>query len=52
MKRLDSNDVFALTGLGLLGIGLLLVFPPAAFIVVGALLIAYALLPDAKSVTR
>ena len=48
MKRLpiDSNTALALTGLATLAVGLALVYPPAAFVAVGALLIVYAVLPD------
>lgn len=48
MKRvaLDPNTALALAGLVALAIGLALIYPPAAFVVVGVLLIAYAVLPD------
>lgn len=48
MKRLtvDPNTALALAGLIALAIGVALIFPPAAFVVVGALLILYAILPD------
>lgn len=51
MKRvtLDPNTALALIGLAVLAIGLALVFPPAAFVVVGTLLIVYAVLPDRGS---
>lgn len=48
MKRVsvDSNTVLALAGLIALALGLALIYPPAAFVVVGSLLIVYAILPD------
>jgi len=44
MSRLDVADIFAVLGLLLLGYGLTLVWEPLAPIVVGVLLIAYAVL--------
>jgi hypothetical protein len=48
MKRptLDQNTVLALIGLAALAVGLALIYLPAAFVVVGGLLIVYAILPD------
>lgn len=48
MKRptLDQNTTLALIGLIALAIGAALIFLPAAFVVVGGLLILYAILPD------
>lgn len=48
MKRvaIDPNTILALVGLAVLAIGLALVFLPSAFVVVGGLLILYAVLPD------
>jgi hypothetical protein len=43
---IDSNTALALAGLLALAIGLALIYPPAAFVVIGALLILYAILPD------
>jgi hypothetical protein len=40
--RPDARDVLALIGLALLGYGLWLVYPPAAFIVPGAALFGIA----------
>lgn len=40
MWRLPVEDVFSILGLALLAVGLWWVFPPAAFIVVGLLLMA------------
>lgn len=37
------RDCFAFGGLGLIAVGLWLVFPPAAFVVTGALLMGLAL---------
>jgi hypothetical protein len=44
--RPDRDTTLAAAGLASVAVGLALVFPPAAFVVVGALLIAYAVLPD------
>jgi hypothetical protein len=44
--RPDRDTTLAAAGLASVAVGLALVFPPAAFVVVGALLIAYAILPD------
>lgn len=48
MKRptIDLNTALAIIGLVALGVGLALIFPPAAFVVVGGLLILYAIMPD------
>lgn len=48
MKRpaVDQNTALALVGLGALAVGLALIYLPAAFVVIGGLLIAYAILPD------
>lgn len=50
MKRphVDQNTVLALVGLCLLAAGLALVSTALALVVVGALLMAYAILPDQK----
>ncbi len=51
MKRpaIDQNTAIALTGLVALAIGLALFYLPAAFVVVGGLLILYAIIPDQKT---
>lgn len=41
--RLDLRDVVALAGLGMLGYGLWLFWPPAAYMAVGALLFGLAI---------
>jgi hypothetical protein len=48
MKRLpiDSNTLIAVIGLAALAAGLALVSLPLALVVVGALFIVYAVLPD------
>lgn len=48
MKRvaIDSNTALALVGLLSLAVGLASIYPPAALIAVGVLLILYAVLPD------
>ncbi len=46
MKRPSTDALVALAGLAALSVGLALVFVPAAFVVVGGLLIVYAILPD------
>lgn len=48
MKRpsIDQNTAFALVGLVAMAAGLALIFLPAAFVVVGGLLLIYAFLPD------
>lgn len=48
MKRpnVDPNTALALIGLIALAIGLALIYPPAAFVAVGGLLLVYAILPD------
>lgn len=48
MKRpaIDQNTALALIGLIALAIGLALVYLPVALVVVGGLLILYAILPD------
>ena len=46
MKALDPNEVLAIIGLVLLAVGLWFIYAPLAPTVVGALLIAYAVLPD------
>ncbi len=53
MKRpaIDLNTALAVIGLVALAIGVALIFLPAAFIVTGALLILYAILPDQKGAT-
>ena len=42
----DQNTLLALVGLAALAVGLALIYVPAAFAVVGGLLIIYAILPD------
>lgn len=44
--RLDTNEILALIGLGVLGLGVALVSVPAALIVVGGLVLAYVVIPD------
>jgi hypothetical protein len=44
LPRVDSIDVVAITGLACLAAGLALVYVPAAFVVVGAFLLLYAVL--------
>lgn len=48
MKRLavTPDTAIALIGLALLGIGTALVYLPLTFVVVGGLLLIYAILPD------
>jgi hypothetical protein len=42
----DPNTALALVGLAALAFGIGLVFLPAAFVVVGGLLLVYSILPD------
>lgn len=44
--QLGSNEILALAGLAVLALGIALVSIPAAFIVTGALVLAYAIIPD------
>lgn len=48
MKRpaVDQNTALAVIGLASLAVGAALISLPAAFVVVGALLLVYAILPD------
>lgn len=42
-KHIDANDVLAAIGISALGVGIWWVYPPAALIVVGALLTRVAI---------
>lgn len=48
MKRLTipGDDILAVLALGLIAIGLCLLSIPLAFVVVGSLILIYAILPD------
>lgn len=48
MKRpiVDQNTALAIAGLAALAIGLAIISVPAAFVVVGGLLLLYSILPD------
>ena len=50
MKRLGQDETLAVAGLALLSVGLALIWIPLALVIVGGLLIAYAIAPD-RSVT-
>jgi hypothetical protein len=43
MSRIDGNDVLIVTGLGSLGYGLYLIWPPLTPIILGALLLIIGL---------
>lgn len=45
---IDIFDVLALVGLVFLGIGLWMVYPPAAFIVVGAIVLVFGIVGAAS----
>lgn len=49
VKLLDLGDALALVGLLLLAVGLWLIYAPAAFIVVGVMLLALSLLRALRS---
>lgn len=42
-RHIDGNDVLAVVGIALLGVGLWWVYPPVALIVVGSLLVKLAI---------
>ncbi|SHF02100.1 hypothetical protein SAMN02745157_1456 [Kaistia soli DSM 19436] len=44
MSRPSVSDLVAIVGVGLIGFGAWLIFPPAGYIVVGSLLLAGAVL--------
>lgn len=46
LKRLDLQDLQLVVGLSLLGYGLFLVYPPAAYIGLGSLFISPIVLPS------
>lgn len=49
MKTIDTNSLLALIGLVAVGLGLALFDYRVSLVIVGALLIGYALLPDQKT---